>query len=202
MNRIKSDQIYPEALEPCNITSLYKHKGWRKEFNNYRGVFRVTVFRSILDRLIYNDSYYTIDKNLLDHNVGARKGRNILDNIFVLGAVVNSVVKGKECPIQIQIRDVDKCFDKLWLQNTTNALYEAGLDSYLLNILYLENRNANIAVKVNNNITTRINVTNVEMQGSVWGSLKCTSSMDTLNNIMLPQDQLTYTYKGDSGISI
>ena len=77
MNRIKADQKYPEALEPCNITSLYKHKGSRKEFNNYRGVFRVTVFRSILDRLIYNDSYYTIDQNLTDHNVGARKCRNI-----------------------------------------------------------------------------------------------------------------------------
>ena len=43
MNRIKSEQIFPEAFDICNITSLYKHKGSRKEFNNYRGVFRTTV---------------------------------------------------------------------------------------------------------------------------------------------------------------
>ena len=51
MNQIKDKQQYPKALEQCNITSLYKHKGSRKDFNNYRGVFRVTVFRSIL---LYN----------------------------------------------------------------------------------------------------------------------------------------------------
>ena len=27
MNRIKSEQVFPEAIEPCNITSLYKQKG-------------------------------------------------------------------------------------------------------------------------------------------------------------------------------
>ena len=59
-------------------------------------MFRTTVLRSILDRLIYKDSYYIVDKNLTDHNVGARKNRNIRDNIFVLGAVVNSVVNGKD----------------------------------------------------------------------------------------------------------
>ena len=128
MNHIKNTQVYPEAMEYCNITSLYKHKGSHKDFSNYRGVFRVTVLRSVLDRLIYNDCYTLIDDNLTDGNVGARKYRNIRDNIFVLGAVVNSVINGKEDPIQVQIQDVEKCFDKLWLQATTNALYEAGLN--------------------------------------------------------------------------
>ena len=34
MNRFKAEQRYPEALELCNITSLYKHKDSRKDFNN------------------------------------------------------------------------------------------------------------------------------------------------------------------------
>ena len=107
MNHIKNTQIYPEAMEYCNITSIYKHKGSHKDFNNYRGVFRVTVLRSVLDRLIYNDCYTTVDDNLTDGNVGARKGRNICENIFVLGAVLNSVINGKEDPIQIQVQDVE-----------------------------------------------------------------------------------------------
>ena len=73
------------------------------------------MLRSLLYRLIYNDCYTTVDDNLTDGNVGARKGRNICDNIFVLGAVMNSVINGKEDPIQIQVQDVEKCFDKLWL---------------------------------------------------------------------------------------
>ena len=63
------------------------------------------MFRSILDRLIYNDCYYTVDQNLTDGNVGARKERNIRDNIFVLGAVSNSVVHGQEDAIQVQVQD-------------------------------------------------------------------------------------------------
>ena len=169
---------------------------------NYRGVFRVPLFRSILDRLMYNDLYTTLDSNLTDGNVGARKDRNIRDNIFILGAVINSVTNGGEDPIQVQVVDVEKCFDKLWLQATTNAIYEAGVKSDLLNLLYIENKNAKIAVKVNGQLTKRINVKNVEIQGSVWGSMKCTTLMDQLNKTILTQDNLTYKYKGDDNIQI
>ena len=202
MNHIKKTQTFPEALEYCNITSLYKHKGSHKDFSNYRGVFRVTIFRSILDRLMYNDSYANIDGNLTDGNVGARRNRNIRDNLFVLGAVVNSVVNGKQDPIQVQVQDAEKCFDKLWLEATTNALYEAGLNNDILNLLYIENSNARVAVKINNGITQRFPVKSVEMQGTVWGSLKCTSSMDILNRNILKQKDLTYKFRGDPDIEI
>ena len=77
MNHMKKNHEYPEALEYCNTTSLYKHKGTHSDFNYYRGVFRVTVLRSVLDRLMYNDMYHIIDENLTDGNVEARKNRNI-----------------------------------------------------------------------------------------------------------------------------
>ena len=60
MNRMKADQIFPECLELCNISSIWKRKGLRNDFDAYRGIFRVTIFRSILDSLIYNDEYSTI----------------------------------------------------------------------------------------------------------------------------------------------
>ena len=167
MNMIKKRLQFPELLQQCNITSIYKQKGSHKDFNNYRGVFRVAVLRSILDRLTYNDSYDTIDENLTDGNVGARKHRNIRDNIFVVGAISNSVINGKQPPIQMTVTDVEKCFDKLWLQATINALFEAGLTCDTLNLLYIENENAQIAIKVNGNLTKRVNIKDVVMQGSV-----------------------------------
>ena len=202
MNHIRKGQNFPEALQACNITSLYKQKGSRKDFMQYRGVFRVTVLRSILDRLMYNDLYETIDTSLTDGNVGARKERNIRDNIFVLGAVINSVINGAEQPIQLQVLDVEKCFDKLWLQATTNALFEAGVQSELLNLLFIENKAAKIAVKVNGQLTKRIIVKDVEMQGNVWGSLKCKTTMDQLNKIILQQDHLAFRYKNNPNIKI
>ena len=122
MNLIKRRQQYPKIMEKCNITSLHK-KNSKKDFSNYRGIFRVAVLRSILDRLLYNSSYETIDTNLTDGNVGARKRRGCRDNIFVLSAVTNSVLKGKSEPIQIQVTDAIQCLDKMWLQGCINAIF-------------------------------------------------------------------------------
>ena len=151
---------------------------------------------------MYNELYETIDHALTDGNVGARKERNIRDNLFVLGAVINSVVNGNQEPIQIQVMDIEKCFDKLWLEATTNALFDAGVKNELLNLLYMENKQAKIAIKVNGQLTKRVNVKSVEMQGNVWGSLKCTTTMDQLNKSILKQKDLTYNYRGDENIKI
>ena len=39
MNRIKTDLIFPECLQLCNISSIYKKKGPVNEFPSYRGIF-------------------------------------------------------------------------------------------------------------------------------------------------------------------
>ena len=122
MNRIKEEQLYPKCLELCNISSIWKLKGPRNKFSSYRGIFRVSIFRAILDRLIYNDEYENIDSNLTDSNVGARKMRNIRDNIFVLNAITNSMKNTSEDALDIQVYDVEQCFDSLWLQEVITGL--------------------------------------------------------------------------------
>ena len=196
MNRIKSDQIYPAALESCNISSIFKNKGARNNFDFYRGIFRVPILRSILDRLIYNDEYPNIDEELSDSNVGARKNRNIRDNIFVLGAITNSVINGNEESIDVQVYDVEKCFDALWVQECINDLYETGLSNDKLVLLYLENQNANIAVKSSTGMSRRVSINNIVMQGTVWGSLFCTATMDKLGKLVYKKEDLLYKYKG------
>ena len=165
-------------------------------------MFRVHVLRSILDRLTYNDLYYTIDNNLSDGNTGARKHRSVRDNIFVTSAISNSVLNGSSPAIQVQVMDQKTCFDKLWLQSCVNSLYEAGITDEKLNLLYIENQEAQISVKVNNRLTMRVSVRDIVMQGSVWGSLKCTTSMDRLNKLALSDESLQYKYKGDPNIPI
>ena len=118
-----------------------------------------------------------------DSNVGARKGRNIRDNICVLNAVMNSVVNGKEDPVDVQVFDVEKCFDALWVEECINDLYDRGFDNDKLPILFLENQNANIAAKPPNGTSKRVAVRNIIIQGRVWGSLCCTTTMDKLGQL-------------------
>ena len=168
----------------------------------YRVVFRVTVFRNILDRLIFNDEYETLEKKLSDSNVGGRKGRNIRDNIFVLTAILNSVKKGNEEPVDVTVTDVEKCFDSLWAQECINTLYEYGLQNDKLVLLYEETKNALIAIETANGLTKRENIQNIIMQGSVFGSLICTTVMDKLAQIFYNDKQLVYKYKGKVEVPI
>ena len=117
LNRIKDEQQFPKALQKCNITLLHKKKA-RNNFENYRGIFRISVLRSILDRLIYKDSYQIVDGNETDENVGGRQNRSARDNIFVMGAVTNSLINGHSKPIQAEVMAIKMCFKKLWLEAT------------------------------------------------------------------------------------
>ena len=195
MNQIKTQQKVPNKLKFCNITSLYKNKGSKKDFENYRGIFRVVILRSIMDKLIYNDQYPVIDSNLTDSNVGARKERNIRDNIFVINAITNEAVKKKKEGIDIQIFDAYKCFDKLWTKECFNDIYECGFTNDKLPLLFAENVNAQVAVKTATGTTRRTTINEVVMQGTVWGSLMCTSSMDKLGKLSYKAPQNLYKYK-------
>ena len=98
--------------------------------------------------------------------------------------------------------DVIKWFDMFWLEACMNSLYDAGIKDDILKKMYIENQYAQIAIKVNNIVSNRILVTSVVMQGSVWGNLKCTSQMDTLNKAITDVDNLMYKYKGNKNIPI
>ena len=96
MNRIKNELSYPNLLEVCNVTNLYKRKGDRRSFNSYRGIFRAPVLSNILDKLLHHDEYEKIDENLTDGNVGSRKRRNVRDNLFVINSVMNEAKFNKQ----------------------------------------------------------------------------------------------------------
>ena len=82
-----------------------------------------------IDKLIYEDEYKIIDKNLTDCNVGARKSRNIRDNLFIVNGAINAVKNNDDKPVDIELFDIEKCFDSLWLKECMNDLYEVGLQT-------------------------------------------------------------------------
>jgi hypothetical protein len=75
-------------------------------------------------------------------------------------------------------------------------IFESGLDNDKLVLLFLENQNANIAIKTPGGKSARTTTKNVIMQGAVWGSLLCTTSMDKLGQLFYKNPEMTYKYKG------
>ena len=77
-----------------------------------------------------------------------RRQRNIRDHKLIVHAVVNEAIESKT-KIDLQFTDIKQCFDSLWLQEATNDLYDSGLTSRNLNIIYEGNRQTQMCVETN-----------------------------------------------------
>jgi hypothetical protein len=79
-----------------------------------------------------------------DSNIGARRNRNIKNHLFIIYGVINSVIRGKEECIDIQIYDLEKAFDALWLNECMNDLFDTLSEDHRndkIALLYESNRN-------------------------------------------------------------
>ena len=200
-NKIKDTAEFPKLMEFANITSIYKGKGEKVDLENDRGIFIVSILRSIFMKLLYNDNYDIVDMNMSDSNIGARKGRSVRNHIFIINGIIHDVLSKKGAnPIDIEITDFRQCFDTLWLEEVMNDLFEAGIDDNNLALVYEANKNINVAVKTPNGLTSRQNLERIVLQGDVFGPLECSVLVDTFGKECLEQEKYLYMYKGEVGI--
>ena len=194
-NGIKNNLEIPQFMRKVAITSLYKNKGSKSDFSNQRGVFNVSKVRSILDKLLYSDVYEKIDKELSYSNIGARKGRNIRDHLFVVYAIINDVINGSSPPIDIQSIDINKCFDEMWFEETHNDLYDVKVQDKKFALIAKLDEEAEVIVKTPAGPTTEFKLEELIMQGSVFGPIKSTIQIDTLGRDCMKNNQGLFKYK-------
>ena len=96
LNQCKSNGQLPESMKLANITSFWKKTGSRKSLKSERGVFVLTIFRMLMDRMLYNDYYPSLEDNMSPSNIGAMKKKNIRNHLFTLYDIINSVVQAKK----------------------------------------------------------------------------------------------------------
>ena len=92
--------------------------------------------------------------------------------------------------------DGKETYDSLWLDKIINEVIEAGFNNDKLNLLFLENLSALVAVKISSGTSRRELISKIIMQGTVWGGLCCTVLMDKLGKIFYDKPELMHKYKG------
>ena len=116
-----------------------------------RGIFIVSIFRTILMKMIYHDYYDVIEKNMSESNIGARKKKNIRNHIFVVNSIIHEVLNKKSNkPIDIMVLDYKQMFDSECLYECMNDLFEAGVKDEVFALIYVANRRNDIAVHTPN----------------------------------------------------
>ena len=199
MNKIRQDIKIPELMQFANIVSIYKGKKSKNSLENDRGIFIMNIFRSILMKIIYNEEYETIDSNMSDSNIGARKRKNIRNHIFILNGIINEAINNKKA-IDVVILDFKQCFDGMWIQDSLNDLYDAGVQNRNLAIIYEANRKNKVAVKTPNDTTERVVIEDIIMQGEVFAPLECSVSVDTFGKECQNDEKYLFYYRNSVGV--
>ena len=194
---MKEKNFIPEFIRKADVATIYKGKGEKCDLKNDRGIFLVTVFRSILMRMIYRDKYSEVESSMSDSQVGGRKGKNVRNHIWVLnGIICDTLSSKKKNPIDVGILDYRQCFDSLWLEECMNDMYSGGLKDDQFALLYNVNTHTKVAVKTPVGKTTRGSIRNAIIQGDVFGPLLCSKQVDTFGSECIEQNKYLYSYKG------
>ena len=93
---MKHVNYFPDFMRKADVSTIYKGKGEKSDLNNDRGIFIVSVFRSLLMKLIYLDIYETIDNSMSDSQIGSKQNKNIRNHIWVLNSIICDVLSSKK----------------------------------------------------------------------------------------------------------
>ena len=70
----------------------------------------------------------------------------MVDNLFILrGIIDHAKYLGRE--LWLTFYDIEKCFDRLWLEDCINSLWDNGVTDDILYLIYMMNRRANIVIR-------------------------------------------------------
>ena len=159
--------------------------------NHGRGI-RISLYD------LYNDMFDYIDRNMSDSNIGGRRDKNIRNHLFIIHGIINAVVKGDAEPIDIQIYDIEKAFDALWLDECMNDMYDtfpATQHADKLALLCAGNKNNMVAINTAVGMTERIDMPRIVLQGGTWGPIKCSNSIDKIGGKCQTTGSDFYLYK-------
>ena len=183
VNGIKREYFVPFPLQMSNITTIYKKKGSKHNLENDRGIFGLSVFKKIIDKLIYQEMYPLVDEGMSDSNIGARRKKNIKNHLFIVYGVINSVLKGESGCVDISIYDLIKAFDVLWLADSMNDLWDTipnHAHDDKLGLIYQTSKKNMVAVNTAVGQSDRVDIPEIVTQGGTWGPILCSNSIDTV----------------------
>ena len=94
--------------------------------------------------------------------------------------VMNDVHNGNSEPVDIQLFDKSKCFEEIWHAETMNDIYDTKIQDDKFALISKLDEECHIKVKTPCGETDEFVFSNLVLQGSVFGPIKCCVQIDTL----------------------
>jgi hypothetical protein len=115
--------------------------------------------------------------------------------LFILNGIINSVNQKESKPIDIQLFDIQQCFDLMWDSETMNDMFEVSNKNEKLSLVYESGREAFIAINTPFGQTERVKVENIETQGTKITPIKVSIQIDSIGKECILTNMNLYSYK-------
>ena len=123
LNKIKKEGEVPYFMNVTSVTTIPK-AGSKFLLTNERGIFKVSILRTILLRLLYNRNYSMINANMSDSNIGARKGKSCRNHIWILNGINHEHhTSKKKSDLRFNFYDYKQMFDSMNLSETLSDMH-------------------------------------------------------------------------------
>ena len=136
-NKILNAGCIPESWTIGMITPIYKNKGDKADFNNYRGITILSclgkLFTSIINERL--NSYSNEVRLVQENQTGFRKNYSTLDHIFLLKNFIDLFVLNENKKLFCAFVDYKKAFDTVWRSGLWYKLLRSGISGKLYNVI-------------------------------------------------------------------
>ena len=146
VNVIKNVKECASEWSNMVIQTIMKKTGPKRRLENYRGVFLVPIASLIFEKLLKNRVNPYLEENMTKFQTGGWNGKGVVDNLFTLRGIIDPAkYLGRE--LWLTFYDIEKCFDRLWLEDCINSLWDNGVADEILYLIFMMNRRANIVIR-------------------------------------------------------
>ena len=172
MNISQETGIFPQSGKLTRVIPIYKEKGPRYAYGNYRPISLLPIFSKILEQLIYNKIFDFLVRYqiLFDSQYGFRRGHSTTHAVLdFLKYITDGIYNGEDC-LGV-FCDLSKAFDTINHELLLGKLKHYGIEGKSLEWFasYLSNRTQ--YVEYNNHKSGLLPIRTGVPQGSVLGPL-------------------------------
>ena len=154
-NKVLNTGQIPESWTIGMILPLYKNKGDRGDFDNYRGITILSCLGKLFTAVINARlNKFASEVNLINENqTGFRKRYSTLDHIFLLNNVIDLLVKKGGQKLYCAFVDYKKAFDTVWRSALWHKMLKAGIQGKLHTLIVNMYSNVKSCVSINGTLS-------------------------------------------------
>ena len=193
INQVHQEETIPNSWLQGNITRLYKGKGTKGKCSNERGITLASNAGKLYERII-NERVKNVTK-ITEAQAGGIPGSATADHLIALKQTIRELRKKGKTAYVIFL-DVQKAYDKAWLDAILYAMHKNGVTGKNLHMIRKLNSKLTARMHTRFGATREIKIRDSIRQGGVLSVIEYAILIDEIARELRAQGQGLITENG------